>query len=395
MGKQRRMAILVACQTSFGRGVFTGISRYCKEHPGWQIFATLDNSVTAMNRALSERQADGVIAEIREPAQLRLIRKYEVPAVDVSGEWDTTSPFRVQANDEGVGKVAAKHLLERGFKHFAYYYSYRSGSRAVCFEQRKKGFMAELQKAGFTCNVNVAELGLPWHQCSLKEMLSEQEALERWLAKLPRPVGLMCADDHRAERAAIACGAKRINIPEGVAIVGVGNDDLACQLCETPLSSVEIAPQKIGYAAARVLDHAVRTRKMPSKPILIDPMYVVVRQSSNIFASDNKVLVAALAYIQEHTHEPIRVDDILRHVPICRRTLENYFRLHVGRSPSEQICRAHIERAKKLLAETALPLANVAESSGFTSASALSEVFLREMNLRPGEYRRQSQLCKP
>jgi LacI family transcriptional regulator len=347
-----------------------------------------------MKGILAERKADGVIAEIRVTEQLRLIQKCEVPAVDVSGEWETMNPFRVQADDEAAGRLAARHLLERGFKNFAYYYACRYGSRAICFEQRKKGFIGELKKAGFTCNTSVVELGTLWHRCTLGEMIDGQEALSKWLIKLPKPVGLMCADDHKAEEVAIACRAQRINVPEEVAVVGVGNDDLACQICETPLSSVDLAPHKIGYAAARLIDRAVKTHKMPRKPILIDPAYVVVRESSNIFASANKAMVAALAFIQDHAHEPIRVDDILRDVPVCRRSLENYFRTHIGRTPGQQICHVHIERAKKLLAETGLSLAAVAEASGFTSAPMLSEVFLRQTKLRPGEYRRQSGASK-
>jgi LacI family transcriptional regulator len=384
------MAVLVDFHTGFGRGVFAGILSYCREHPGWHTFYSWEHSVAEMKRALSEGQADGVVVEIRKPEQLRLIRQYKVPTVDVSGEWETTHPFRVQSNDEAAGRLAARHLVERGFKNFGYYYSYRWASSGGCFERRRKGFLSELATAGFSCDTNVAELAVPWHCCTLAEMAGEREALAKWLVKLPKPVGLMCADDYKAEEVAIVCRDQGIHIPKDVALVGVGNDDLACQICDTPLSSVDIAPHKIGYAAARVVDCAARTQKMPSKPVLIEPLYVVVRGSSNIFASDNKELIDALTFIQEHAHEPLRVGDVLRKVPMSRRALENAFRTHVGRSPGEQICHVHVERARKLLAETDLPLRTVSDLSGFTSASSLSDVFLREIKLRPGEYRRQA-----
>lgn len=386
--KKKLLAVVVACQTTFGRGVIGGVIKFCREHPSWELYVEWEHSGAGLKRVLFEHEADGVISEIWFPDQLHDVEKCRVPIVDVSGSWDRMRPMPVHVDNVEVGRVVARHFMERGLRRFAYYSSYPQGFRALCAEQRREGFVDELRKSGLPCDSGIPERNVAWRLCTLGEVVTEQHALAKWLAGLKRPVGVMSVDDFKAKEVVLACHRQGIPIPIEVALSGVGNDDLACQICSTPLSSVDVAPAKVGYAAAEVIDRAVRTGKYPRKPVLIQPAGFVVRQSSDIFASEDKHVAWAMQFIQDHAHEPIQVKDILQVVPVCRRTLEKSFRKLVGRMPGEQICHVHVERAKKLLLETDLTLASVAEQSGFSSASLFSDIFRREVGTRPGQYRR-------
>jgi len=343
-----------------------------------------------METVVSEGRANGIIAEIWRADQLKVLRKCKTPVVDVSGGWDTMIPPRVQCDNHTAGGMAAEHLMERGFTRFAYFSTSVYPYRALHADERLEGFAGKLKRAGFECNSGMFQLNVPWRLCNLGEEIAEQEDVVNWLDKLPKPVGVLCSNDLRAAELVHACHHVVARIPNDVAIVGVGNDELACNVCSTPLSSVDISPFKTGYAAASVIDRMSRTGKAPKAPVVIEPAGVVVRESSDIFTSDNKAFVAAMQFIQDHAHEPIQVMDILKVVPVCRSTLERDFVRLLGRTPVSQLRQVRVGRAKKLLVESDMSIDAIAIRVGFASVTVFSDVFLRETTMRPGEYRKKN-----
>jgi len=386
MKNKKHLAVVVACQTAFGREVVSGVIEYCKQHPQWRPFVAWEHSAESMKAVISERHADGVIAEVWRPEQMRVLQKSKAPIVEVSGAWSTTKLARVQSDNEAVGRLVATHLMERGFRHFGHFSVHTSRSQ-ILYAGRRAGFVRELQKAGFQCNTEVYELNSMTRLCNVGEAVSQEVALDKWLAGLPKPAGVMCDNDHRAGELVLACQQAGIRVPDEIAVVGVGNDELACHVCSTHLSSVDIVPLRIGYAAASVIDRMSRTGTAPKAPVLLEPAGVVVRESSDIFTSENMAFVAAMRFIQEHAHQAIQVKDILKEVPVCRRTLEEDFLALLGRTPGRQIRHVRIQRAKNLLVESELPVGSIATQVGFASAMVFSEAFRKEAGMRPGEYR--------
>ncbi len=382
MKKVHRLCLLVPCHTSFGRAVVAGVIEYCQEQGNWEHHVVVDSdmSQSLMDVAVSEWKASGIIADLWGPNALRAVQGYGLPAVEVSGTWDTMNPVRVQCDNRAVGQLVAKHLLEAGLKHFAYH----GLPTAHYSQERHAAFVAELARAHMRCDNYDAKCEPP----GVEHIVSERAAIGAWLKAMPRPVGLMCGNDFRAQEVIFACQQAGLRIPEDVALVGVGNDSFVCQITATPISSVDIAPGRIGYMAASVMDNMLRGRKPLRKPVLIPPAGLIVRQSSDVLRTDNENVAAAIRFIREHAHESIQVDDILRKVPISRRAMEKNFQALLGRSPREQIFHVHIELARKLLVETSLSLEAVAERSGFKGVTTLSPLFLRAVGMRPGEYRR-------
>ena len=152
--------------------------------------------------------------------------------------------------------------------------------------------------------------------------------------------------------------------------------------------------ERIGYEAAKLLDELLHSRSRVKRSIILPPGGVVVRQSSDVQAVRDAVVAEAEAvrYIRENSHQPIQVSDVLRAVPLARRSLERRFRKWLQRSILDEISRAHVERARKLLISTNRSMASIALDAGFRDSRHLSILFRKLMNTTPSEYRRQFRL---
>jgi LacI family transcriptional regulator len=186
-----------------------------------------------------------------------------------------------------------------------------------------------------------------------------------------------------------ACQLADLRVPDDVAIVGVDDDDLLCELGRPSLSSVALPSEQIGAEAAALLERLLHGKPPPPGPILLPPREVVVRQSSDILAITDPDVAAAVRFIRNHGSRTIQVADVLEAVPVSRRGLEWWFRRIIRRGIWEEIRRVHLERGKTLLAGSELPMAEVARRAGFTDARQLSVVFRQETGLTPTAYRRQ------
>jgi LacI family transcriptional regulator len=163
-----------------------------------------------------------------------------------------------------------------------------------------------------------------------------------------------------------------------------------CELSDPPLSSVAFNPERVGFEAAALLDRLMARRARPREPLLVPPLAVSTRQSTDVLAIDDADVAKAIHYIRRHALEGITVEDILDEVPLSRRALEHRFRRRLGRTPKEEIQRLRLDEAKNLIASTDLPLARISDRLGFHQPAYLSAVFKRETGATPAEYRRES-----
>jgi LacI family transcriptional regulator len=174
-----------------------------------------------------------------------------------------------------------------------------------------------------------------------------------------------------------------------VAIVGVDNDDLLCELARPPLSSVIVPAERIGFEAASLLDRFLqggRCRPTPP-PLLLPPPGVFIRRSSDVLSIGDVVVAAAIRFIRDQSHRPIQVGDVLDAVSVSRRLLERRFRARLDHSVWDEIRQAHLRKAKALLSGTELPMSEVAVNSGFSESKQLSVVFRHETGMTPTQYR--------
>jgi len=217
---------------------------------------------------------------------------------------------------------------------------------------------------------------------------SEIKSIAQWLLHLPKPVGIMACYDFRGRQILSACRENEIAVPDEVAVMGVDNDAVLCELADPPLSSVNLNAHRAGYDAAALLDRMMKgeTINHPGGH-LIDPLGVVARQSTDVLAVEDPGVVAAVRYIRAHACEGISVKDVLKAAPQSRRSLECRFKKLIGRTPHDEISRVQLNRVRQLLVESDLSLEQIAESAGFAHAGYLSTVFYQSVGVNPRAYR--------
>lgn len=374
-----RIGLVFGYELGFYRDILHGIKSFAAQRPHW-VFTPL----TADRRELESpaaRSQDGFIAHIFTPVVGEVLRKRRRPVVNVSGVLPELPFPRVVIDHEAVGRMAATHLLERGLRHFAFL-GYPRHAFSV---GREAGFRAEVEKAGYQMTVfhdRKQSIGDP------TKLWRWNEDLLAWLESLPKPVGLLTSHDNQGVQVSEYCRHLELSVPEEVAIVGVDNDDWLCDLARPALSSVALPCERIGHEAARMMEQILSGGRPAVPRLVLPPVRLVVRASSDIQALPDAEVAAAVRYIREHADRPIAVAELLAAVPASRRSLERRFRRYLQRGIWEEIRRAHLERAQMLLIDTELPMSVVAQQSGFSDSRQLSIVFRQETGDTPTHFRR-------
>jgi len=275
--------------------------------------------------------------------------------------------------------LAAEHLLQCGFRHFAF-----CGFEGIYWSQmRGEAFSRRISEAGHGCHLYEPPKTRGVH--ALWE--EEQPGLVNWLRSLPKPAGIMTCNDDRSQHVLEACHAAQIHVPSEVAIVGVDNDEFICRLANPPLSSICLNPERLGYRAAQYLDRVMARKKDRETTIVGMPTHVVARSSTNILLVEDRDMAEAVRFIRENARRPLQVDDVARAVGMSRRTLQYRFAKAVGRSVHSQILRERVNRITQLLAETDLTVAQIANELNFSSPKQLDRVFAKFQGVPPSVYR--------
>jgi len=383
MKKRKRVALIIETSNEYARGILHGIRAYIREHEPWSIYLG-EQSRGEAPQWLKGFRGDGIIARIETKEIAAAVTATELPAIDVSAARHVPALPWVETDNKAIAGLAAEHLIERGFKHFAF-----CGVPAFAWSnERSEHFCRQLAETGHPCQVygegDATGDGRP------RSWVAEQPALEAWVRALPKPCGIMAAYDIRAQQIAEACRNQGIRVPDEVAIVGVDNDELLCDLCDPPLTSVAPDTDQTGYLAAQLLDRMMAGQPVAGHAHLIEPIGLVTRESTDVLATADREISEAARFIREHACEGISVDDVLAVVPMSRRVLDKRFRDLIGRTPHDEIGRLQVQRVKELLMETELPLATIAERAGFRYVEYMSVVFKKKTGVPPSEFREKS-----
>jgi len=374
--RQRQVAVLIETSNAYARGLLQGVVHYIREHRPWSFHLMEQGRGDDPPPWLAGWDGDGIIARIETPRIARAVVRTGLPAVDLSAARLVPALPWVETNDEEIARLAADHLLERGFKRFAFC----GDARFNWSVWRETQFVARLRAAGQDC--------VCYRPTALAgDVAAEAGNLARWLRELPKPVGLMACYDIRGQQVLDACRSAGLAVPDDVAVIGVDNDTLLCELASPPLSSVIPNAHGAGYAAAALLDRLMAGKRVAATAHLIAPLGLAERQSTDVLAVDDREVARAVQFIREHASEGINVGDVLRTVPLSRRVLEQRFQRLLGHTPREEILHVRLNRVKQLLAETDLPLYLVAERTGFEHVEYLSVLFKRETGRTPSAFR--------
>lgn len=384
MVKTPRVALLIETARGYGRELLHGIVRYARLHGPWSFYITPGDFEQALPK-MKQWGGTGVIARIETPKIADALCKLNLPAIalDLSAEdypklAKSSRISEVHPDPVAAAKMAANHLLERSFTQFGYV----GFERRIWSQQRCDAFVDRIRREGHCCAVYRSP-----SRSRDAEWSREQKHLSQWLASLPKPIGLFCCNDDRGRQVLEAAMAKGIKVPDEVAVIGMDNDDLLCELCDPPLSSVALNASRGGYEAAKLLDGLMSRRIRKPRQILVEPLWVARRQSTDVLAIDDAEVVEALRYIRENSGQPIQVEDVIGAQQISRRSLEIRFRKAIGRSIHEEIQLSRLERAKQLLAETDWSNDRIAAAAGFTCGSYMGQVLRKCIGMTPAQYR--------
>jgi LacI family transcriptional regulator len=365
-GPRRTIALVLPVRIPHIERTLQGIGDYARRRARW-VFASTPEAFGSFE-GLRGFRGDGVIALVNTPREERIVLRLGVPAVNLSGALRRSRLPRVTVDNAAIGRAAAGHLMACGFPRFAYY-----GLRGVWYaEERGRGFAGRLGERGLPCAVH-EETRDPSGSWAF-----DPARLERWLASLRRPVGLLACSDQRARLVLEACARLRLRVPRDVGLLGVDNDELTCEFCRPTLSSVSRNAHALGVEAARLLDRLLRGGAPPAGDRLLPPGEVVRRASTDVDAVEHPELRRAVRLVRERLGEPFGVEALVREASVSRRTLETLFRRHLHCTPHRFIERARVERARALMGDgTRRSLKGVARASGFASSRRLNQAFRR------------------
>lgn len=369
----------------YDRQVIRGVTKYIQSRASWHLY--VEENPADKIPSLDTWSGHGLIIDMDDARNADAIHRFDCKIVGLGSvppeALDKLNISTVSADDRRVGQWAADHLLEKHLEHFAYC-GIRTHGLDRWVQIRQDAFCRRIAGAGYECSVFTGPRHAPrnWNLM--------QEELIRWLTRLPKPVGVMACNDLRGRHVLEACRRAGLQVPKEVAVIGVDNDELMCELAVPPLSSINEGSEQIGYQAAQLLDRLMTGRKRRPVHLIVPPTDLVTRQSTDVVAVEDPVVAEALTFIRDRGRENIRVSDIVDHVCVSRSTLETRFKTHLGKTVHSELLQVRLDAARRLLTSSSLSLHAIAEKAGFSSLHYMSTVFRRELGYPPGRFRKQA-----
>ncbi len=392
-----RVLLLVDTSREAGRKLLYGITKYSHLHGPWKFNRKsvyfFEEQINRTNRSqqleeetlsrLDKWGANGIIStNVNDPKKFTRLLAMGLPTIilgDHNPDKSIPGWHRIRSDSVAIGKVAAEHLLDCGFRNFAYCGYYKTWWS----EERGLGFLRRIEEAGF----EVSFFKPPRSQ--LKRIWeNEQTLMADWLKSLPKPLGIMACNDDRGQNILEACQIADLNVPDEVAVIGVDNDILVCEVSEPPLSSIPLNNKRAGYEGAELLAKLMAGEKLTHQEIVVQPTDVVIRESTDGLAIEDGDIAKAVRFIRHHATEMIQVSDVVNVVPMSRRKLQSSFRRLLGRSVFEEIKRVHIDKCARMLVETNMSISQIAAALGHPSFENMNRYFRSVKGMSPTAYRK-------
>ena len=373
----RTVVLPIESSRSSGRALLRGIAKYSRLHGPWTFYWEPGGLDEVLPR-LKNLNADGII--MRDSELVQEVIRLDIPLIVVGHHFKKVQGVtNILSDSKAIARMAAEHILKSALKHFAYC-GFDDKPWSV---ERSESFNAYITTAGYKTTIYKPPsnpLTLTWE--------TEQEHLVKWVQQLPKPVGLMCCNDDRSQQALQAAKLAGFKVPDEIAIIGVDNDELICELSDPPLSSVSVNFERSGYEGAAVLDQLMDGKDLKNQDIMIHASHIVPRYSTDMTALDDPDVSKAVRFIRTHATENLCVSDVVNVAPLSRRVLEKRFRDQLGTTILQEIRRVRTDKIAQMLIETNLSVSQIALSLGFNGNEHISRYFQREKNMSLLKYRK-------
>ncbi len=382
MGKRRRrrVALLIESSRAYAREVIRGIAHYNRKHQNWLLEFTPRGLEDPPPAWLKSWQGDGILARVNDRRMAGALRRKGLPVVDLRRLIQAKGIPRIGPDDAEACRLVWEHFRDRGFVRFAFVGEPQGVHRAM--DARADHFRELAEKNGlpyFEIRLDDVQVGDRWdRQC---------KQLRRWLTKLPVPIAVMACNDDVGLRVLDACRRASLQVPDQIAVAGVGNDECLCDLSLPQLTSVHLNPRRIGYEAAELLDRVMDGRSVERHEYLIEPREIVARMSTDVVATEDLLVAEAVRFIRSQACEGIDVSAVCRHVCRSRGALEPRFKQAFGHTVHEEIQRVRLNRVRELLTASDMPIKQIARESGFRYPEYLMRVFRQNTGKTLKQYR--------
>lgn len=380
-----KIAMMMWLETGFSRhsDIYIGAQRYAEEQ-GWEV--VIDEFADLCLAELSDGVAwpyQGVIARATQELAEHAGR-LKMPVVNV---W-LNSPAAdelpgVYPDYAEAGRLRAEHLLSRGVTRFT-----AMVADVAAHRRELESFTQTLAEHGYPCHTlqvsnNIAGTYEQWQQVG--------KALDIAIANFEPPVGVFAGSEMLGRVLAQRCRSHGLSVPDDVAIIAGHNESAFVDRPSPSLTSVDVGHERVGFEAARMLHTLMEGKAPPSRPLLLPPAGVVVRESTDFHVVEDELVEEALTFIAKNFQQRIGPDNVAQAVGVQTRTLQNRFRKALGWPVATEIRRVRVERAKRALSESDRLVADIAHDVGYADPMRLYEVFRRELGMSPTEFRKQRQ----
>lgn len=375
---QKEIILLLETSRQHGRSILQGVIRWSHRYGPIRLRAGAGHLLQELPR-LGHWKNIGVISRISVPGLEEAIGKYQIKTVLL--EPNTREQENIQKNlklpvirinPESTGQMAADYLYDHGFQKFAFC----GFSNRYWSDRREEAFIRSIQKKHLpVTSYNKPEIEIPWNQ--------EKKLLRKWLKSLPRPIGIFACDDDRARQILEICEEEDLLVPADYSILGAADDELLCELTSVPLSSIAFDLDRAGYQAMSLLSAMIDGSSQNEEDIIVEPLWVVSRLSTDYAAQSDRIVRAALRYIRSNYLRPISVPDLLENLDVSRRTLEIRLMKATGRTIMENITFRRVERARQLLITTDDSIERIGVLAGFISYRSMLSAFNAQLGCTP------------
>lgn len=298
------------------------------------------------------------------------------PVILVPSDEKVDGVFNVDVDDLAIGRLAANHLISRGYRNFAFV-----GRRDAHYaKQRLEGFQSV-----------VGDVPIYWEEFRDWRQYDEywrdpDEDMMDWLLGQSKPLGIFTAHDPTGRHVLEAAAQANLDVPFVVGVVSANDDESVCEMARPALSSIRLPWRKIAAEVMLTLE-ALWAGNSPTGPVLISSLEIVARGSSSFEAVSDILVRRSMQSLISQIASIKSVEDWATQSGVSRRVFERRFQAALGRSPLAMIQMQRIERAKILLSTTEIPISLIAERCGYQSNERLSVNFRALTGMSPANYR--------
>ena len=379
-----RLIFLTDFTERFAYNLLKGILAYAKNHEPWVVYRMPPSFKAAYGmegvlKWAKTWQADAIIGQFGNDDNVDLFRQNGIIALAQDYKERFTNIPNITGDYRKTGQMGAEFFLTKGFRHFAFY-GYRD---AVWSKERCEGFRECIAAHGFGDNFSAYQ-----HESIDNLWLYDAPPLLAWLKSLPHPTALMACDDNQGNRLTELCKANGISVPDQIAILGVDNDEIVCNLSDPPLSSINHSIVRGGFEAAKLIEQLLNDDEASPQDVVLRPVNVVDRLSTDFHATDDRHIRTVLDHIRQHLTDDITVKSLVKLVPLSRRLLEMRFKEVTGQSIHKYIFHLRMERFAQLLQDSDAPLTELAAQAGISDLKNLSRQFKALKGTTPNKFRK-------